>query len=315
VAQDPARLFTFNEYVGVEFYMPTTGQNTAVTDRPTGYTVYSATDTTQATARAIISGGSVVRIQVLTPGSNYTATPRVVITGGAAGGTTPADAAKGYANLRNDLVRDITTTIKFDRVQSTATVLTWAASTAYAYNDLIRYENELYKVITPFTSTEDFADGLTKLVKLRGDETYITAAERTLGLYTPASGMPGNELSQVMTGVDYGGVMVTGLAFSNDQGWDRSPWYNNPWDNYGTSRIKIFYGDGSSTAFTFDVAPLATDVYTVYINGERQTSLVFRGDGSTKTFTVIPDDSSVVNDGYKIEFIPFDDDQSIDTHR
>jgi hypothetical protein len=302
-------LFTFNEYTGVEFYMPTTGQNTAVTDRPTGYTIYSATDTTQATARAIISGGSVVRIQVLTPGSNYTATPRVVITGGGAGGTTPTDAAKGYANLRNDLVRDITTTIKFDRVQSTATVLVWAASTAYAYNDLIRYENELYKVTTPFTSTEDFADGSSNLVKLRGDETYITAAERTLGLYTPASGMPGNELSQVMTGVDYGGVMVTGLAFSNDQGWDRSPWYNNPWDNYGTSRIKIFYGDGSSTAFTFDTAPVITDVYTVYINGERQTSLVFRGDGSTKTFTVIPDDSSVVGNGDKIEFIPFDDDR------
>jgi cyclophilin family peptidyl-prolyl cis-trans isomerase len=302
-------LFTFNEYAGVEFYMPTTGQNTAVTDRPTGYTVYSATDTTQATARAIISGGSVVRIQVLTPGSNYTATPRVVITGGGTSGTTPADAAKGYADLKNDLVRDITTTIKFDRVQSTATVLTWTAGTTYAYNDLIRYENELYKVITPFTSTEDFADGLAKLVKLRGDETYITAAERTLGLYTPASGMPGNELSQVMTGVDYGGVMVTGLAFSNDQGWDRSPWYNNPWDNYGTSRIKIFYGDGSSTAFTFDTAPVITDVYTVYINGERQTSLVFRGDGSTKTFSVIPDDSSVVGNGDKIEFIPFDDDR------
>ena len=302
-------LFTFNEYAGVEFYMPDADQNTAVTDRPSGYIIYSTSDTTQATARAIISGGSVVRIQVLTPGSNYTATPRVVITGGGAGGITPIDTAKGYANLRNDLVRDISTTIKFDRVKSTATVLEWTAGTTYAYNNLIRYDNELYRATSAFTSTEDFADGLTKLAKLRGDEPYITAAERTLGLYTPATGMPGNELSQVMTGVDYGGVMVTGLAFSNDQGWDRSPWYANPWDNYGTSRVKTFYGDGSTTAFTFDVAPLVTDVYTVYINGERQTTLVFRGDGSTTTFTVVPDDSSVVGNGDKIEFIPFDDDR------
>ena len=102
--------------------------------------------------------------------------------------------------------------------------------------------------------------------------------------------------------------MVTGLAFSSGQGWDRSPWYDNPWDTYGLSRVKTFYGDGSTTAFTFASAPSATDVYTVYINGVRQTSLVFRGDGSTKTFTVIPDDSSVVGAGDEIQFIPFDDD-------
>ena len=301
-------LFTFNEYPSIEFYMPDSDQNTAITDRPTGYEVYTTADNTQATARAIIQNGSVTRIQLLTPGSNYTATPRVVLTGGGSGGVTPADAARAYANLRNDLVRDISTTIKFDRVQSTATVLDWVANTAYAYNDLIRYEDGFYKVNSGFTSTEDFDNGLTYLTKLRGDEPYITAAERTLGLYQPDAGMPGNELSQVMTGVDYGGVMVTGLAFNSGQGWDRSPWYDNPWDTYGLSRVKTFYGDGSSTAFTFATAPSATDVYTVYINGVRQTSLVFRGDGSTKTFTVIPDDSSVVGNGDEIQFIPFDDD-------
>ena len=301
-------LFTFDEFPSIEFYMPDTGQNIAITDRPTGYEVYTTADNTQATATAIIQNGSVTRIRLLTPGSNYTATPRVVLTGGGAGGVTPADAARAYANLRNDLVRDIATTIKFDRVQSTATVLDWAANTAYAYNNLIRYEEGFYKVNSGFTSTENFDDGLTYLTKLRGDEPYITAAERTLGLYKPDAGMPGNELSQVMTGVDYGGVMVTGLAFNSGQGWDRSPWYDNPWDTYGLSRVKTFYGDGSSTAFTFATAPSATDVYTVYINGVRQTSLVFRGDGSTKTFTVIPDDSSVVGNGDEIQFIPFDDD-------
>jgi len=301
-------LFTFEEYTGIEFYMPNTGQNIAVTDRPEGYEVYTTADNTQATATAIIQNGSVTKIKLLTPGSNYTATPRVVLTGGGVGGVTPTDAARAYANLRNDLVRDIATTIKFDRVQSTATVLDWAANTAYAYNDLIRYEDGFYKVNSGFTSTENFDDGVTYLTKLRGDEPYITAAERTLGLYAPEAGMPGNELSQVMTGVDYGGVMVTGLAFSSGQGWDRSPWYDNPWDTYGLSRVKTFYGDGSTTAFTFPSAPSATDVYTVYINGVRQTSLVFRGDGSTKTFTVIPDDSSVVGAGDEIQFIPFDDD-------
>jgi hypothetical protein len=287
--------------------MPATIQNIAIIDRPAEYTIYSSSDATQATARAIINSGYVVRIQVLTHGSNYTATPNVIITGGGSGGNTPPDAARGYANLRNDLVRDIQTTIKFDRVQSTATVLEWFANTAYAYNDLIRYENQLYKVIASFVSTEEFKDELNKLQRLRGDETYITAAERTLGFYSPASGMPGNELSQVMTGVDYGGVMVTGLAFSNEQGWDRSLWYSSPWDNYGMGRVKTFYGDGSTVSFTFNTIPTNTDVYTLYYDGIRQIADVFRGDGSTQTFTV----TSAPANGVKVEFIPFDDDKTL----
>ncbi len=300
--------FKFNEYPGLEFHMPTTGQNIAITDRPSGYDVYTTADNTQATATAIIQGGSVTSIRLLTPGTNYTATPTVVLTGGGAGGTTPANFARAYANLNNDVVRDIHTTIKFDRVQSTATVLLWNANTTYAFNDLIRYDQGFYKVNSGFTSTSEFKDGLQYLIKLRGDEPFLTAAERTLGMYDPKSGMPGNELSQVMTGVDYGGVMVTGLAFDNNQGWDRTPWYDHPWDSYGLSRVQTFYGDGSTTAFTFATAPSATDVYTVYINGVRQTSLVLRGDGSTKTFTVIPDDSAVVGVGDEIQFILFNDD-------
>ena len=320
-----SELFKFSEFSSFDFYMPTTGQNIAITDRPQGYEVYTLSDVTQATARAVIKEGAVSRIVVLTPGKNYTSTPRVIITGGGANGNTPADSARAYANLRNDVVRDISTTIKFDRVQSTATVLQWTSNTTYAFNDLIRHDNKLYKVIATYTSTETFDEGLTNLLALRGDEPYITAAERTLGLYAPAAGMPGNELSQVMTGVDYGGVMVTGLAFDDGQGWDRAPWYDLPWDGFGLSRVKVFYGDGTTTNFTFDFAPLPTDVYTVYftdisdssalypaatanVNRVRQRTQVLRGDGTTKTFTIVGDDGNPAPAGTVIELIPFDDD-------
>jgi len=320
-----SELFKFGEFSSVDFYMPTTGQNVAITDRPEGYEVYTLSDVTQATARAVIKEGAVSRIVVLTPGKNYTSTPSVIITGGGANGNTPADSARAYANLRNDLVRDISTTIKFDRVQSTATVLAWTSNTTYAFNDLIRYDNKLYKVIATYTSKETFDEGLTNLLALRGDEPYITAAERTLGLYTPAAGMPGNELSQVMTGVDYGGVMVTGLAFDDGQGWDRAPWYDLPWDGFGLSRVKVFYGDGTTINFTFDFAPLPTDVYTVYftdisdssalypaatanVNRVRQRTQVLRGDGTTKTFTIVGDDGNPASANTVIELIPFDDD-------
>ena len=74
-----------------------------------------------------------------------------------------------------------------------------------------------------------------------------------------------------MEGVDYGGVMVTGLLFSENQGWDQSPWNNLAWDTFGSARIKTLYGDGSTATYTFTTAPAVTDVYTIYYNGVRQT--------------------------------------------
>ena len=124
-------------------------------------------------------------------GANYTATPMVVITGGADDGSTPTDTARAYANLNNDLVRDIDTTIKFDRVSSTSSVVDWTASTSYVYNDLIRYKNQLYKATSAFTATTDFNDRQTTVYKVYGDETGLTAADRTKGFYTPGSGMAG----------------------------------------------------------------------------------------------------------------------------
>ena len=168
----------------------------------------------------------------------------VVLTGGATDGSTPSDTARAYANLNNDLVRDINTTIKFDRVSSTSRVVDWTALTSYVYNDLIRYKNQLYKVTNAFTATTVFDDNIGNVYKVYGDETGLTAADRTKGFYTPGAGMAGNELSQVMSGVDYGGTMVTGLLFSQGQGWDKEGWYDFPWDTYGESRVKAFSADG-----------------------------------------------------------------------
>jgi hypothetical protein len=102
--------------------------------------------------------------------------------------------------------------------------------------------------------------------------------------------------------------MVTGLLFSQEQGWDRSGWYDFPWDNYGDSRVKAFRADGSTATYTFATAPATSDVYQVYITADdstrRKLNDVIRGDGSTTAFTIseTPDANALV------EFIPFDDD-------
>jgi hypothetical protein len=203
--------------------------------------------------------------------------------------------------------------MKFDRIKSTHDVVEWAANTAYTYGQLIRYNNELYKATDTFTSTTKFRDNIGNVYKVYGDETGLTASDRTAGFYAPTSGMPGNELSQLMSGIDYGGTMVTGLLFTQEQGWDKAGWYDFPWDNYGGSNILTFRGDGSTVAFTFDSTPVAGEVYMIYttINGVRSKVLdasgshdSFRGDGSTTSKTL----NSAPADGTLVEFIPFDDD-------
>ena len=299
--------FSFDEYEGT-FWMPDATTNTGQSSRSTVYKMYETPDTTAATATATVVDGRVTKITLVSNGKNYTTTPTVVLTGGKNDGTTPSDTARAYANLQNDLVRDIDTTIKFDRVHPVHAVVDWAINTSYAYGQLIRYNNELYKATDHFTSNTKFNDNIGKVYKIRGDETGLTAADRTAGFYTPGSGMPGNELSQLMAGVDYGGTMVTGLLFRQGQGWDNADWYDYPWDNFGDTRVKAFIADGSTNTYTFTTAPAKSDVYSVYttLGDSTRTKLsdVFRGDGSTTSFqlSTTPDENALV------EFIPIDDD-------
>ena len=298
---------TFDGIVGT-FYMPTGSTNHAQTTKSGTFKMYVAPSTTTAKGIATIQNGAVTKITLTDTGANYTTTPTVMLTGGLTLGGTPTDTAKAYANLNNDLVRDFNTTIKFDRVSSTSNVKEWKASTYFAYGDLIRYSNQLYKATSAFTATTKFDDNKGNVYKVYGNETGLTAADRTKGFYTPGSGMPGNELSQVMTGVDYGGTMVTGLLFSQESGWDKAGWYDFPWDNYGQSRVKAFTADGSTTAYTFATAPTTTDLYQVYIthgdSTRRKLTDVIRGDGSTVTFNI----SETADSNALVEFIPFDDD-------
>ena len=263
-------------------------------------------DSTSATATATVSGGAVTSITVTGIGFGYSTTPTVTITGGKADGSTPSDVAKAYANLGNDLVRDFNTTIKFDRIASTSTVVEWAANTSYTTGTKIRYKNELYKAVSAFTSTTDFDDNIGAVSKYYGDESGLTAADRIKGFYTPSAGMPGNELSQVMSGVDYGGTMVTGLLFTQSQGWDNSAWYDYPWDNYGLSRTVPFLADGTTSSYTATLE--AGTVYHVYVSQDDSTrtklAVTIIGTGSSQTITSIP----VQNENALIELIPVDDD-------
>ena len=101
----------------------------------------------------------------------------------------------------------------------------------------------------------------------------LSAADRITYFYNPETGMPGiptkpdgtKDLSQVMDGVDYGGVQIDTIDFGNTRGFDAEGFGANPFDTFDSNfDDEIFVLDGSTSIIEL-VAPLeANTIYNVY---------------------------------------------------
>jgi hypothetical protein len=63
------------------------------------------------------------------------------------------------------------------------------------------------------------------------NEDLYDSVDRINKYYQPFSGMKGKEINQLMTGVDYGGVLIQGTTFDVTGGWDALPWFTEGWDS------------------------------------------------------------------------------------
>jgi len=179
-------------------------------------------DGSGARAHAIIDGdtGSVTEIVVDNPGSGYTLTPIVVINGNGVGAT-------AYARLKNEQVRSINTSMKFDRVNYTSAVKDWTANTAYVQTvfddngyviagDVITYNGIAYTIKSNATSG-------TKFVATDYDvypaANIKNANDRIMSYYQPTTRMTPRDLKQLIKGVEYPGVNVLGLGFEQSPGF------------------------------------------------------------------------------------------------
>jgi hypothetical protein len=71
-----------------------------------------------------------------------------------------------------------------------------------------------------------------------------------------------------MTGVDYGGVSITGIDFEISSGWDALPWFSDAWDS-GDPSIDDFLVSVSSvpeTSYRLPYVPARGEKVTVYIS-------------------------------------------------
>lgn len=124
--------------------------------------------------------------------------------------------ARAYAILENRKVRSFDTTLKFDRVGYTSTVQPWAPNTFFTANTIVSYGNVGYKVTANITTGNNFIS--TDYV-LYSANLFNNANDRIMAYYSPASNMPSKNLAQLVSGIEYPGVQVTGQNFSNKPGF------------------------------------------------------------------------------------------------
>ena len=259
---------------------------------------------TGATALAKLGqGGKIASVEITNQGTGYLNPPVVEINGSISEGGRPA---RLIAVLGDGLVRGMHTTVKFDRVTGKFVVTklsetqTFVGSGSSYIFDLIfpmdlrtntveitvsgelalqseyTYENVkdtskgYDRYFGRVTFTKPPASNTSIVINYKKPVEYLTASDRVSLEYNPVAGQFGNDLSQVMDGIDYGGVEVKSFEFGGNTGWDSAPWFTDSWDTYDTTyEDEVFKLDGSTISITLS-KPLENGVvYNLYRNGIR----------------------------------------------
>ena len=148
--------------------------------------------------------GQVSEIEIIDPGSGYTSTPTIVVTGVGTG-------AILTANMGNQLIRQIKTTIKFDRYQHQSTITDWEPGITYISGQRVRYANRVWQA-TENNSSMTF--NLAQWTSVSAN--VLSGVDRTRGYYAPTAEQFGVDLNLLMSGISYPGVQVYGLLFNDN---------------------------------------------------------------------------------------------------
>jgi len=188
-----------------------------IADGGSGYTVAPTVIVTGSTigdnavARAVISNGQIVQVQVLYPGSYYTTQPTITLSNSNGAG------ARLYARLSNTTIRKVKTTMTYDRITYSTTVIEWTPNTAYTAGSIITYNNVAYVVNSDFTSGATFNGNYLTVYEAAN---FTTANDRITAYYAPTTGMPGKDPALLQSGISYPGVTVEGALFIDAGGFD-----------------------------------------------------------------------------------------------
>ena len=256
-----------------------------------------------AEAKAYISNGRLNRIDLISNGSGYLKAPTILIDGGL---SETGIAATAVAIIDNSLVRSNKITVKFDRITRayyiteleetetfTGTGSRVQFALAFSPNAIIGKSTvtvdgvDVLRDDYTLTSKKSTSKGFTSysgllsfdvaptvgadiVITYQKDFKHLSAADRINFYYNPQTGQLGKDLAQLMTGIDFGGVNITGLGFTANGGWDSLPWYSEGWDGFDAAFDDYIAIVGDSTyAFTLPYLPALNEEINVYINGQR----------------------------------------------
>jgi hypothetical protein len=219
-----------------------------------------------AQAKAYISKGKVVRIELISGGTKWISAPTVVVKGSTLEGGSPA---RVIAIIGNSPIRTNYINVKFDRTSRSYQVnsleetetfsgsivsgsrtqfsLRWSPNIEFdkysvRINDIEVLKNEysikeIKKLIdgnTRYSGLLTFVEppeaGSVITITYRKNFKHLNAVDRINFFYNPQTGQLGKDLGLLMTGIDYGGVAITGLGFENAYGWDSTAWFSENWD-------------------------------------------------------------------------------------
>jgi hypothetical protein len=154
--------------------------------------------------------GSIFEITVDKPGSGYTSTPTIKVWGDGIN-TDGQQSLICYPIMRNNTLRSIATTIKFDRYEYSSDIVQWKANTSYNVGTNVSYNEVLYTPITNTPPSTYFDIELFTTISASS----LDAADRVAAYYKPAAGMPPADTKQLFVGTEYPGVNVDGIDYKN----------------------------------------------------------------------------------------------------
>jgi hypothetical protein len=298
------------------------------TETPIVNIVAAAGDTGHsATAVAFISLGRISRIIVTNPGKGYTATPTISINGGGSTVLTPARAYAqlGGSPVRSNSItmkfdrttgnREIGEQYYTDTFvaqgENLLFNLTWVPVPnkeliVITRNGILQLDDSytiLYSTAkyNPQPNTEYTKQSATlrlEFIPTTGDVIKITypkslnlynAASRIEDYYQPGPGMPGKDLSQLMTGLEYSGLIVDGLPFNFAGGWDAMPYASTGWDNYALENGYTSFVTTQTSTQTFVLPTLITTgtEVNVYVKSMGDSKINGQRIDSTSTTSLV----------------------------
>jgi hypothetical protein len=291
-------------------------------------------------ALAYLSAGVITKIVVNDPfKENFLVTPTITLVGSI---DDNGREGRAVAILANSLVRSTKIGIKFDRVSPTYTFnslnvtetftgsgsqsrfeLKWPIDiiktrtsvsdssgeflgTDYTVTNEIdtSYSYKRYKGVLTFNTSPA---NLSKIfINYYKDISLLDAADRINFFYNPGPGQLGTDLGQLMQGVDYGGVEITGIGFDVGSGWDALPWFTTGYDTFDPDFTdKLIKSDGVTRRFTLDYIPSEIEIINVYWSGNRVTvnPISPTGSGAANSTTLVVSSVTGIKKGQTVSGI------------